>query len=176
MSEATHTLTLTDFLLARFAEDEDAARLCAEMFPPPWDVADRGWRVRIYASDVSVEDLTSDDPDATTTRNPVVMEVEPDRHIEDPRWLSERVEHVRRHDPAHVLAECESKRRIVELHRQSRIPYEVANDLPGVCLTETSSDYFTDGRGSYTAYACATIKALASVYSDHPDYRDEWAV
>lgn len=109
-------MTITEFLLARIAEDETAARLCAEMFPPPWDASDRGWRVRIYAADVPTPDLSSDDEGAMSTRNPVVMEVEPDRHIEDSRWLSERVEHVRRHDPARVLRECEAKRRIVEQH------------------------------------------------------------
>ena len=107
-------MTLPEFLLARIAEDEAVARMCVEMFPTPWEITDRGWRVRIYAADVPTEDMFSDDPDATSVRNPVVMEVEPDRHIEDPRWLSERVEHIARHDPARVLADCEARRQLVE--------------------------------------------------------------
>lgn len=139
---------LIEFLLARIAEDEDAARLCAEMFPSPWDVADRGWRVRIYASGVPEENFFSDDPAAKTERYPVVMEVEPDRNIEDPRWLSERVEHVRRHDPARVLAECEAKRRIVARH----------------------------DRDDSTSFGqpCQTLRLLALPYADHSDYRPEW--
>jgi hypothetical protein len=147
-------MNLTDFLLARLAEDEAAARLCAEMFPSPWDVADRGWRVRIYAGDVPIEDLMSDEPGATATRNPVVMEVEPDRRIEDPRWLSERVEHVRRHDPARVLADVEAKRRIVK------------------ALGDYDDGYvWASGEGSRAEDA---LLALASVYADHPDFREEW--
>jgi hypothetical protein len=151
-------MTLTEFLLARIAEDEAAARLCAEMFPSPWEVADRGWRVRIYGGDVPTPDLMSDDEDAMTIRNPVVMEVEPDRHIEDPRWLSERVEHVRRHDPARVLVECEAKRRIVEEWREADAYYASDKDAPAGELY-----------GLETA-----IKHLASVYAGHPDYREEW--
>jgi hypothetical protein len=137
-------MNLTDFLLARLAEDEAAARLCAEMFPSPWDVADRGWRVRIYAGDVPIEDLMSDEPGATATRNPVVMEVEPDRRIEDPRWLTERVEHVRRHDPARVLAEVEAKRRIVT------------------------------GDGGRIQVSGYLLAVLAQPHRDHPDFREEW--
>lgn len=39
----THTTsnTLTGFLLARIAEDEDVAKLCAQMFPPPWELGTR---------------------------------------------------------------------------------------------------------------------------------------
>ena len=139
------TLTLTDFLLARIAEDEAAARLCAEMFPSPWDVADRGWRVRIYAADIPDE---GDHADPGDKRAPVVMEVEPDRNLDDPRWLSERVEHVRRHDPARVLAECAAKRLILRIWFESEFcERDVMNDV---------------------------IDALALPYADHPDYREEW--
>ena len=138
-------MTLTDFLLARIAEDEAAARLCAEMFPSPWDVADRGWRVRIYAADIPDE---GDHADPGDKRAPVVMEVEPDRNLDDPRWLSERVEHVRRHDPARVLAECAAKRLILRIWFESEFcERDVMNDV---------------------------IDALALPYADHPDYREEW--
>ena len=36
MSESTQTLTLTDFLLARIAEDEDVARSVPEVEPASW--------------------------------------------------------------------------------------------------------------------------------------------
>ena len=141
-------MTLTDFLLARIAEDEAAARLCAEMFPSPWDVADRGWRVRIYAADIPDE---GDHADPGDKRAPVVMEVEPDRNLDDPRWLSERVEHVRRHDPARVLAECEAKRRVIE----------------------ECDDY--DNPSEVLILADQILRHLALPYADHPDYDPSWA-
>lgn len=61
-------MTITEFLLARIAEDEAAARTCSEMFPSPWEVADRGWRVRIYASDVPIPDLMADEEGAMHRR------------------------------------------------------------------------------------------------------------
>jgi hypothetical protein len=141
MTEAT--LTLTDFLLARLAEDEAAARACAEAFPSPWEVADRGWRVRIYAADVP--DI-GDHAEPGDTRAPCVIEVEPQRHhreLNDGGWLSDRVEHIARHDPARVLADVEAKRRIVEWDVEQPVDRGVLN-------------------------------ILASVYADHPDFREEW--
>ena len=141
---------LADFLLARIAEDEASARTCAEMFPTPWEVSDRGWRVRIYASGVPVQDLIVDDDGTTATRNPVVIEVEPDQHITDPRWLADRVDHIRRHNPAHVLAECEAKRRIVE---------HVEPDP----LTLSPGDEYV-------------LRLLAQVYADRADHDPSWAL
>ena len=63
--------------------------------------------------------------------------------------------YVARHDPARVLAECEAKRRIVE---QWRNRY---NENPWLDDDET-----LDARDA--------LRALASVYVDHPDCRDEW--
>lgn len=54
---------------------------------------------------------------------------------------------VARHDPARVIAECDAKRRTVELH----------SDLTrvGLCIL-------------------AVIRLLAVPYADHPDYHKEW--
>lgn len=54
-------------------------------------------------------------------------------------------------DPREVLAECEAKRRIVEHFTKHRNWQEF-----------------------YGAIAMVPLKALASVYADHPDYREEW--
>src|SRR4026208_2134659 len=102
-------MTLTEFLLARIAEDEEAAQVCAEAFPSPWEVADRGWRVRIYAA--TMPDL-GDHAELGDVVVPCVIEVEPTRHhhlLNEGGWLSDRVAHIARHDPARVLAECEAK-------------------------------------------------------------------
>lgn len=70
------------------------------------------------------------------------------------------IEHFARHDPARVLAECEAKRRIVEAHG----PYRMAS--LGYCSS--------CGDVPQVAYPCPTLRALAAIYADHPDYRVEW--
>ncbi|GAA2008246.1 DUF6221 family protein [Nocardioides kribbensis] len=144
-------MTLIEFLTARLDEDETVARECAEVFPTPWEIADRGWRVRIYSA--PVPDL-GDHAEPGWERVPVVMEVEPDRNLEDPKWLSERVEHIARHDPARVLAEVAAKRAIVE----------------GAVNYSPELEHGDNGEWALEM----TLQALASVYVDHPDYRDEW--
>lgn len=54
------------------------------------------------------------------------------------------------------LAECEAKRRIVEAHAEA---WELGREdyLEGVWRSEDH-----------------TIRLLAAVYADHPDYREEW--
>jgi hypothetical protein len=103
-------MTITEFLLARIAEDEDDARH-----------ADRGFRVVGF-------------PAGT---------------------------------PAHVLAECEAKRRIVEFAAGA------SNDRASV-ISE-----FAVGRQQEAAMWAddpgeKILRALAAVYSDHPDYDESW--
>lgn len=141
----TQTPTLAEFLLRAIAEDEAAAEMCAEMFPPPWDIADRGWRVRIYSSDVPD---TGDHAEPGDIRTPVVMEVEPDRVIDDPVWLAERVAHIARHDPARVLAQCKAHRTIVE--------YATDQHTGGIEFDEI-------------------LRALASIYADREGFDPRWA-
>jgi len=60
------------------------------------------------------------------------------------------------HTPARVLAECAAKRAIVQLHDMSIDP----------------CDEFD---ASFKSVPCETLRILAAVYSDHPDYQEEWA-
>lgn len=80
-------MTLTEFLLARIAEDEAIAR---EATPEPW-VDGEGYVHTDQVGD-QVTDFGSTD-EAQGRRDSA---------------------HIARHDPARVLAECEAKRRIVE--------------------------------------------------------------
>jgi hypothetical protein len=57
-----------------------------------------------------------------------------------------------------LLAECEAKRRIVIEHAENR--YRV----------DPCDAHDADGR----TVPCATLLALAAVYADHSDYREEW--
>jgi hypothetical protein len=61
--------------------------------------------------------------------------------------------------PARILAECEAKRRIVEIHY---------NGSPETDLNRCSP---CDTVG---ADPCPTLRALSLPYADHPDYLPEW--
>jgi hypothetical protein len=62
--------------------------------------------------------------------------------------------HVARLDPGRVLAEVEAKRRIIAEHH----PVDPCDAHDA----------------SFDTIPCDTLLALASVYAEHPDYREEW--
>lgn len=67
--------------------------------------------------------------------------------------------------PARVLAECEAKRRIVALYLGF---WEIAKNI-GLDDPDAANVARNMYAGLYEA-----LRALAVVYADHPDYRDEW--
>lgn len=90
-------------------------------------------------------------------------------HVRDEKWKYGRfghiatashdaayAEHIARQDPARTLAECAAKRAIVGLHK-------------------VGADQCDEHNAMFESIACPTIRALAAVYKDHPDYKQEWA-
>jgi len=75
------------------------------------------------------------------------------------------------HDPARVLAECDTKRRIIDLHASLPQP-PMLRAVGNVCAECSSS--FEDGHVEGVAWPCDTLRLLALPYADHPDYREEW--
>jgi hypothetical protein len=70
---------------------------------------------------------------------------------------------------ARLLAECDAKRRILELHARTdfglrRFGCVICNELEAA----------EGAWGGGDAGPCDTIRALALPYADHRDYRDEW--
>jgi hypothetical protein len=135
MPNDTHTVTLTEFLLARIAEDEAAARLA---WPERWEqdgernavqTAETGLKAGYDGLHMGVAHL------AMT--------------VGSYRSEARNAAHIARHDPARVLAECEVKRRIVEL----------------CAFCDDCGDHMNQDQ----------VRALLALpYADHPDYRDEW--
>jgi hypothetical protein len=64
--------------------------------------------------------------------------------------------------PLRILAECEAKRRIVELHDRSHecSVYDHHGEIDN-CSWEPGGD-------------CSTLRLLAFPYSDHPDFQPGW--
>ena len=66
-------------------------------------------------------------------------------------------------DPARVLAECEAKRRVVELHQQE----------PRYVEVQTMSE--AEPREVYAGtYIPTELRLIAAVYADHPDFDPAW--
>lgn len=121
-------MTITEFLLARIAEDEAVAGEVRE-----WDAAHYPDLAREFHSQLEAYSYGYDN---------------------DPMISAH---------PSRIFAECAAKRSLVEMHRNMPSPFE--DGLCAMCA-ETGANA--------QAYPCDTIKALAVVYSDHPDYQDEW--
>lgn len=117
---------LVDFLLARIAEEESVARAAVRRIehssPGRWYWSNAGEAV--FLDETSVPVVWGDEQSRPAGR------------------------HIVRHDPARVLADCEVKRRILELAGVKE------TERPGIL-------------GPVAAL-------LASSYADHPDYSEQW--
>jgi hypothetical protein len=130
---------LSEFLLARIAEDESVARSAPDRDPRYADSS-----VAYLAWDVANE--PTGEVALSKTR---------------------------------VLAECEAKRHIVELHGHGDAEcWEMHRGVYGPGWPEGS--YAVEGESwahpasEYREGPCDTLKMLALPYADHPDYLEEW--
>ncbi|MBT2537215.1 DUF6221 family protein [Arthrobacter sp. ISL-69] len=131
-------MTITEFLLARIAEDEAAALPFRNDLgeTKQWQCDEIGGAVRY------VGPRPFGLPDLLATCG-----------------IHAEAAHIARHDPARVLAECAAKRAIIA---------NSADAQPG----------YMDDRSWNGFSSCHddALYALAAVYADHPEYRQEWAV
>lgn len=77
--------------------------------------------------------------------------------------------------PTRVLAECAAKRSIIREHEP--VNYTgLGIDSPNACsLCGCLRVNMHDWKWKDDSFPCHTLKALAAIYKDHPDYRQEWA-
>ena len=75
-------------------------------------------------------------------------------------------DHVARHQPGRVLAECDARRRRVVLH----MPRTVAGGTAVVCFSCRADD----NSGRWHAAPCPSLRLEALPYADHPDYNEAW--
>ena len=91
--------------------------------------------------------------------------------VDDSVPLADERNHILRHAPARVLREVAAKRAILDVHSATYpVTYPQPSGQPtcGVCH---AGGWDWDPE----QWPCPTVRALAAVYSDHPDYRQEWA-
>lgn len=81
------------------------------------------------------------------------------------------------HSPAHVLADIAAKRAILALHQPSR-PADTWYWLERECggCHDRWHKWVPDKRPTDIGpeRGCPTLRHLASMYADHPDYLKEW--
>ena len=85
----------------------------------------------------------------------------------DTRAADDYIEHF---GPVRMLREVEVKREILEWHYRG-LPPEGAPEGLEICAGEEGDG---DTWQMATPWPCPQIRALAAVWSDHPDYRPEW--
>ena len=157
-------MTITEFYAARLDETEAAAKAA---WPGPWTYETEtggfgpvGWvRVPITQTKGAFTGLTTFTPLGTTD--------------------ADTCAHIALHDPARVLREVEAKRKILMLHdRMSVLPgHPMFNDAhltrePMVLCRSCEPETMFRRTDSWP---CRTLRALAAVYSDHPDWREDLA-
>ena len=104
----------------------------------------------------------------------VVNRVQVDPDVSTEGWVCHDLGTHVGFSPARVLAECEAKRRIVEMHTCSS-EHEPGH-IPGF-FCEVGADWpreTDEGQPPTVPWPCPTLRALALPHADHPDYRDEW--
>lgn len=126
-------MTIVEFLEARIAEDEAVARRAGGPSHTPclhWEAGE-----------------TNGDGIRRIDGVPVAGH----------SWPHE-MDHIARHDPARVLAECAAKRRLLRAHAKW-------------CHNVHDTQY---PNMDYDASYWWTLLVFASVYADHPDFQEEW--
>ena len=132
-------MTITEFLLARIAEDEEVATGGA---PSPWQ--EGAW------------DGRHDGPREVLDRH---------GNLTAGAYYGGTYGHVLRFAPTRVLAELAVKRRVIEL----------ADEATGLDMS-VDLDRRVGSRDMEKEPYCGDLilRALASVYADHPDFLEEW--
>lgn len=142
----TQTLTLADFLLARYDEEEAEQHARTAL----------GRRVTVEMG--------------PTYQEPVYI-IGGRRYFRD-EAIEAHPEEFTPNPDAHVLADLAAKRRIVELHHidDDDFRFDGEMDLCGTCSVE--GDGVRDAMDAEKP--CPTLRALAAPYADRDDFREEW--
>lgn len=154
-------LTLPDFILARVAVDEASVEV------PEWYCTDsaRGEAWGTRGDTCPLCDGYMFEGTESATEDAWV------HHLDDV------------HDRRRVLAQCAAYRRLVDLHKVNSEPTvwgsgagpDSGKPTGGTTYWCWTCDYDRDyGYTGGPREGCETLRALALVWADHPDYRQEW--
>jgi hypothetical protein len=159
-------MDINEFLEARIAEDEAAAE---EATSGPWE-----WTAETSEwgdCGPNLETVAKLPPYPDGSASPVTMVIGSWGHDANGISIEDGDKaHIVRHDPARVLAECAAKRAIMAEHG---LYDHSTKDYCETCVDWWKSEL---GEGPPpVAWPCPTLRAVAAVYKDHPDYQQAWA-
>jgi hypothetical protein len=143
----TSTLTVTEFVLARIAEDEAAAKAAES---GRWKL----WGMSVMADPQGTSNV-DDAIDVASTRTTSTA----GGYL---RTFNAR--HIARHDPARVLAQCAAMRKAVDAAWDDHLQIE---SEWGSCRGQEQLEAVGDEPD--------VVRALASIWSDHPQFDPAWA-
>lgn len=163
-------MTIEEFIEARLDEDEAAAN---EAGGDRWAYDGRSWQERAGEESRGNGEVYRPDSTRETRRRDGSTSFEWAYVTMDSEGLSPAIEkhegvHIALHDPARVLRQCAALRELFERARPEKEcrghpgPWMPHDDYgPGYCRTPDIAD---------------SLRVIAVIWSDHPDYRPEWAV
>lgn len=173
-------VTLLEFLRARIDEDQEIA-VQAQTHPAEGPIETWGASDRVKPEDRGVYDASV----RRTYRGDLLKHLPAIARVSDPQ----AARHMARFDPARVIAECDAKRKILELHanwpvRVERPPRFEPDDSQGIAenvarmtvrmtqqLAWLSDQEYRNRFGDEPPTA-PILAEMARVYADHPDYAE----
>ena len=82
--------------------------------------------------------------------------------------------HIERQSPSRVMAECGAKRSIIAEH--TPVDFSgIGMKSPNACSRCGADLNMHDWDWTEDSFPCQTLRAVAAVYADHPDYQQEWS-
>lgn len=145
-------MTIVEFLTARLRDDESYALEAAKEFGPDW--------IEIWSGQI---DLSANLPERQPPDNRPW-----DAHVQTNDSRVSR--YMVRHDPARVLREVAAKREVLSSYVAALAKVESRGEMPdGVKPTDLIA-------AAELGVLKIIVRDLASVYADHPDYEQAWAV
>lgn len=172
------TATIADFILARVGEDEAAARAAS---PGGWSYGDADSVAggSLYDETRMIGEVYYEQP---TDHDGSIV-----RHLLAPE-ADANGRHIARHDPARVLAQCAAYRAIVEEHKSWPVLVErppafaklTGGDPNSIALRVSQQiNWLTEQeyreRFGDEPPTAPILRALASIWADHEDFREEWS-
>lgn len=148
-------MTITEFIEARLTEDEQVAAEAAHMPGRHWDYSGGG------------------QPDRE--RDGILWD---DDHANIVAYYDDHLAcaiHSARHDPGRVQREAAAKRAIVTLHKIDTTYTDSRDDNDHPVKVPEVTCYWCGWASDIEGSGCATLRTLATIWRNHPDYDPSWA-